>query len=244
MMDAVSVNSDDFLRALSEPASSPAKPSGPRTSEKVISAIEFPCPKCHQKVKGNRGYLVEHNITFTNRYGMPETRMCPASNNKIKSELRTLTMHGQCSDCDTDFDFKLTEEYPGGLKQEGGVMEVPCIVCHGKTTATCEHCGGSLTKGDDGTYTHDLTGKNECPFGEAVTDDDDDEELDDEFFEAAPKEKPTASPLAGTEKTAPLNMVYVTDGYTIPEYDDTITETTETTSEDALAQDPEGLNHG
>jgi len=237
MMEVVpSVNAEDFLKALSEPTSPSApKPSGPRASEKIISAIDFPCPKCRQQVKGNKGYYVEHNVTFTNNYGLPETRLCPASNNKIKAELRTLVMHGQCDECDTEFDFKLTEEYPGGLKQEGGVLEVPCIVCHGKTTATCEHCGGDLEKSDAGEWHHDLTGKDECPFG-AVVDDTLDEDLDDEFFEAAPQEKPKASPLAGTEKTAPLNMVYVSDGFTIPEYDDT---TTETTSEDVLAQDQE-----
>jgi len=236
-MDVVSPNAGDFLKALSEPLPDRKAPSGPRASEKIISAIEFDCPKCRQKVKGNKGYYVEHNVTRTNNYGLPETRLCSASNNKIKADLRTLTLHGQCSECDTAFDFKLTEEYPGGLKQEGGVMEVPCIVCHGKTTATCEHCGGELTKRDDA-WEHDLTGKNECPFSPPSEDDELDEDLDDEFFEAAPKGPSTASPLAGTEKTAPLNMVLVDDGYEIPEYDDT-TPDTEPTSEDVLAQDQE-----
>jgi hypothetical protein len=232
-MDIVpSVSAKDFLTAVE-------KPSGPRTSEKVISAIDFPCPKCHQQVKGNKGYYVEHTITRINNYGLPETRLCNGSNNKIKAELRTLVMHGQCGECDTEFDFKLTEEYPGGLKQEGGVLEVPCIVCHGKTTATCEHCGGDLVKKED-VWFHELTEKNECPFGSS-TPEDLDEDLDDEFFEAAPKEKPTATPLAGTEKTAPLSMVYVTDGFEIPEYDEQQNpdSTESTTSEDALAQDPE-----
>jgi hypothetical protein len=233
MMDAVSVNANDFLKAVQ-------KPSGPRTSETVISSIDFDCPKCHQKVKGNRGYLVEHNVSFTNRYGLPETRLCNGSNNKIKAELRTLNLHGECGNCGTEFDYKLTEEYPGGLKQEGGVLEVPCIVCHGKTTATCEHCGGALTKGEgeNAAWTHDMTGKNECPFA-GVQDDSLDDDLDDEFFEAAPKGPQAASPLAGTEKTAELHMVLVDDGHEIPEYDDTPTTTSTENSEDALAQDQE-----
>src|SRR3954447_24047019 len=112
--------------------SSVDNPSGPRSSGRELSHIDFPCTECYQRVKGNKGYYVEHEISFTNRYGLPETRLCNGSNNKIKAELRTLTLHGQCSNCDTEFDFTLTEEFPGGLKQEGGVMEVPCIVCHGK----------------------------------------------------------------------------------------------------------------
>lgn len=215
--------------------SSVDNPSGPRSSGQNLSAIDFTCPECSQKVKGNKGYYVEHEITFTNRYGQPETVLCNASNNKIKADLRTLVMHGECGNCATEFDFKLTEEYPGGLKQEGGVMEVPCIVCHGKTTATCEHCGGNLSKNDEGVWLHDLTDKNECPFG-GPGDDPLDEDLDDEFFEAAPQGPQVASPLAGTEKTAELHMVLVSDNYEIPEYDDT---PTTNTSEEALAQDQE-----
>src|SRR3954468_19200852 len=127
----------------------------PRKTEQDLSVVEFECPKCKQHVKGNKGYYVEHNITRTNRYGLGEERMCPASNNKIKAELRTLDLHGACDSCGTEMDFKLTEEYPGGLKQEGGVLEVPCVVCNGRTEATCEKCGNLIVKKDE-VWKHDL----------------------------------------------------------------------------------------
>lgn len=229
---------EDFLEALTTNQAvtqATAKPSGPRASEPVISLIDFECPSCKQMVKGNKGYYIEHTASRIDRYGTPVKRLCPRSNNPIKADLRTLTMHGKCDDCDTEFDFKLTEEYPGGLKKEAGYMEVPCVKCTGLTTATCEHCGDGLTKvdatdqkmvgcivepGQPARWIHNTSQKNECPFDPNAVVEDDDEDLDDEFFEAAPKEQTYANPLAGTEHTAPLSMVTVTDGFTIAEPDD------------------------
>lgn len=108
--------------------------------------VKFECHRCHQQVDSLKGYFVEHYRVKIDRYGGPQRVMCNASNNKVRAELRTLTLKGACDQCGTEQELSMTEEYPGGLKQYGGFMKQPCVVCDGKTHATCEECGKDLTQ--------------------------------------------------------------------------------------------------
>lgn len=207
---------------------------GRQRNHDQFSLIEFPCPACKQEVKGNRGYYVEHMVIVISPYGIPEEHFCPASNNKIQAELRTLKMHGECENCGIEMDLELTEEYPGGLKQEGGWLETTCVACNGLTVAVCDHCGGELHRNEEHGSDRVLIGcisktvdtpewvhgddKAECPnqvLAEETEDDTEDEELDSEFFDAAPKELVKASPMQGTIRTNPKHTVIVRDGFTI-----------------------------
>lgn len=117
-----------------------------KKEQPVYEKVPFECHRCHQMVDSQKGYFVEHYRVKIDRYGGPQRVMCNASNNKVRAELRTLRLTGECDQCGTEQTLEMTEEYPGGLKQYGGFMKQPCIVCDGKTHATCEECGKDLTQ--------------------------------------------------------------------------------------------------
>ena len=113
---------------------------------KHYEKVPFECHRCHEIVDSEKGYFVEHYRVKQDRYGGVRKVLCAASNNKVKAELRTLEVSGECPQCNTEVELKMTEEYPGGLKQYGGFLDVPCPVCDGRKHATCEECGQGLVE--------------------------------------------------------------------------------------------------
>lgn len=133
--------------------------------------VPFQCHRCEQMVDSQKGYFVEHYRVKTDRYGAPRRVLCNASNNKVRAELRTIELHGECDQCGVELDLSSTEEYPGGLTQYGGFLDVPCIICDGRKHATCEECGKGLVEVEtkDPTlgvtvshWVHDTDDKPEC----------------------------------------------------------------------------------
>lgn len=117
-----------------------------RKEEPKYEKVAFECHRCGQMVDSEKGYFVEHYRVKTDRYGAPKRILCAASNNKVRAELRSLSMTGECSQCGTEMTVNLTEEYPGGLKKYGGFQTQNCVLCDGKRHATCEGCGQGLVE--------------------------------------------------------------------------------------------------
>lgn len=129
----------------------------------VIEKVAFECHRCGQMVDSEKGFYVSHNRLKPDRFGGVKSILCAASNNKVKAELRSVTFSGKCDQCNIDMEITATEEYPGGLKKYGGLTEGPCVVCDGKTHASCDQpdCGELLTE-VDGTWVHTKSGLDDC----------------------------------------------------------------------------------
>lgn len=112
--------------------------------KEAFPKVPFECHRCNEMVDSEKGYYVEHYRVKIDRYGGPKRILCAASNNKVRAELRTLEVAGECDQCGIEVELKMTEEYPGGLLKYGGFLDVPCTVCDGNKHATCEECGQSL----------------------------------------------------------------------------------------------------
>lgn len=119
-----------------------------KENKPVIEKVPFKCHRCDQTVDSEKGYFVEHYRVKQDRYGGPKRMLCAASNNKVREELKSLHVEGTCSQCGIDVEMTFTEDYPGGLRKYGGLVDVECPACDGKTHATCDSagCGEPLTE--------------------------------------------------------------------------------------------------
>jgi hypothetical protein len=135
--------------------------------------VPFECHRCAQIVDSEKGYFVEHYRVKQDRYGAHKRILCAASNNKVRAELRTLSLTGECDQCNTEMTLEMTEEFPGGLQRYGGFMKQNCTICDGRKHATCEECGQILVEIESvdnslGTpitttaWVHDADNKPEC----------------------------------------------------------------------------------
>lgn len=144
-----------------------------KPTEPKYEKVKFECHRCKEQVDSEKGYFVEHYRVKIDRYNGHQRVMCAASNNKVRADLRTLSLSGECDQCGTEQTLELKEDYPGGLQKYGGFMKQNCVICDGKKRATCEDCGQNLVEiesTDDSlgipvtttAWVHDADQKPEC----------------------------------------------------------------------------------